>query len=611
MSNKYTKAVWTFVVAGATLAALWFGHAATERYYLQQLASQNQGTLGLVASGLQGSLLRYEPLTSLLADKTDVKLLLANPTEQNRVTTVSEQFRSIVQDIDASDIYVMNSSGVTLAASNHEEETSFVGRNFNFRPYFQKAVKGSAARYFALGTTSLKRGYYFASPVLSGASVIGVVVIKIGVEDIENTWRGPSTEIIVADTDGIIFMASRNEWLFKSLEPLSDRAVASIKASKRYPIDKLSELKNQNRSSGITGSPFTSVELAEGRETYLTNSRFMPDAGWTLHVMAPKALATGRTLTAMVVATLALLLIVLIVVYILQRRARLVRDIAAGARAQEQLELSVAERTNDLNLANENLTREVAERRLTEQRLISTQSELVQAGKLAVLGQMSAALSHELNQPLTAIKSYADNARAYLQRNKTEQASQNIEHISEMADRMAELGSHLRNFARKPKQAFDEIRLGDVVEGVKNIIGPRLKSEKAELNLGDFDDQLIVRAGRYRLQQVLLNLINNALDAMSNRENPVVSISSEVRGDEVAICVRDQGPGLDRDVSEQMFDPFFTTKGVNDGLGLGLSISYNIIQDFGGAIAAENHPDGGVVFTVSLKSASPVEEAAE
>lgn len=609
--RTYSNTAWWIIVAGVTLVAFWFGYGATERYYLQQLTAQNQSTLRLVSSGLQGSLLRYEPLTSLLADKADVKLLLSSPQDQDRITRVSEQLRSIAQDIDASDIYVMNSLGVTIAASNHEERTSFIGRNFNFRPYFQEAVQGASARYFALGTTSLKRGYYFASPVRSGEKVTGVIVIKIGVEEIENDWRGSGTEVIVADTDGIIFMASREEWLFKSLNPLSDTALTRIRTSKRYPIEKLSELQSEVTTSDVAGSAFTTITLADSSEAYLTNSRFMSDAGWTVHAMVPKTLADGRTLTALVVATLVVLLLLLIMTFVLQRRARLVRDIVAGARAQEQLELRVAERTNDLNIANENLTKEVAERRQAEQQLLSTQNELVQAGKLAVLGQMSAALSHELNQPLAAIKSYAENARTYLARNKAEQASQNIGHISEMADRMAELGSHLRNFARKPKQATEAIGFGTVIEGVKNIIGPRLKNENVTLDHSGFDDSLVVNAGRYRLQQVLLNLINNAVDAMSEMDNPVVTVFSEVRGHEIALCVRDHGPGLNETVSGQLFDPFFTTKGVNQGLGLGLSISYNIIQDFGGAITAENHPDGGAVFTVLLKQADQVEDAAE
>ena len=609
--RTYSNTAWLLVTAGAVLAAFWFGYGATERYYLKQLAAQNQSTLRLVASGLQGSLLRYEPLTSLLADKADVKLLLSNPHDEALISRVNEQFRSIAQDIDASDIYVMNALGVTIAASNHLEKTSFIGRNFNFRPYFQEAAQGTSARYFALGTTSLKRGYYFASPVQSGASIIGVVAIKIGVDEIENDWRGSGAEIIVADTNGIIFMASREEWLFKSLTPLSEATLAKIRVSRRYPIDKLSDLQNKVTTSDVAGSTLTTIAFADSSEAYLKSSRFMSDAGWTLHVLAPKTLADSRTLTALVVATLALLLFLLILTFILQRRARLVRDIATGARAQEQLELRVAERTNDLNLANENLTKEVSERRLAEQQLLSTQNELIQAGKLAVLGQMSAALSHELNQPLTAIKSYAENARTYLKRNKVRQASENIGHISEMADRMAELGGHLRNFARKPGQATDAISLAVVIEGVKNIIGPRLKTENALLDCSGFDGELVVKAGRYRLQQVLLNLISNAADAMSDMDKPVITVFSEVRGEQVALCVRDHGPGLNGKVSGQLFDPFFTTKGVNEGLGLGLSISYNIIQDFGGAITAENHAGGGALFTVLLERAGHAKEAAE
>ena len=611
MLTRKLKITGLLFLAAIAALVLWSGYGAVERYYLQQLASQNQATLRLVESGLQGALLRYEPLTPLLADKPAIKNMLMDPGNDRQINSVNLQLMTIAQDIGASDIFVMDATGMTLAASNFQSEKSFVGGNFSFRPYFQGAMKGTSTRYFALGTTSLKRGYYFAAPVRNNGKIIGVVGIKIAVDGIEKNWRGPSAEIMVADTNGIIFMASRHEWLFKSLNPLSDLTLNKIRESKRYPIEKLSLLENNVSPSGITNSPRITISVGTVSQSYLAQSKFMPRAGWTLYVMTTTTGASNRAFTSLMLASLAVLLLVLLTAVILQRRARLVRNMTASVQAQEQLELRVAERTLDLNKTNKKLTKEVAERKLTEEQLRSTQNELIQAGKLAALGQMSAALSHELNQPLTAIKSYAENARTYLKRNKIDQADQNISYISDMSDRMAELGSHLRNFARKPRQVVDAVDLGTVMAGVRLLIDPRMKGEGAELITHGFDDELFVLGGQNRLQQVLLNLINNALDAMSGQNDPVVTISVEAKDDGVSLCVRDTGTGLEDAIAAEMFDPFFTTKGVNEGLGLGLSISYNIVRDFGGHLSAVNHNDGGAVFTVWLKRAQKYREAGQ
>lgn len=611
MLTRNTKIAGLFFLAGLTALALWFGYGAVERYYLQQLASQNQATLRLVESGLKGALLRYEPLTPLLADKPAIKGMLANPKDARLTNSVNLQLMTIAQDIGASDIFVMDATGMTLAASNFLSEKSFVGGNFSFRPYFQGAMKGTSTRYFALGTTSLKRGYYFATPVRNNGKIVGVVGIKIAVDGIEKNWRGPNAEIMVADINGVIFMASRQEWLFKSLNTLSDFTLSKIKQSKRYPTEKLSMLENVVNPSGITGRPRITISFGKTSQSYLAQTKFMSRAGWTLYVMTSTAAASNRAYTSLILASLAVLLLVLLIATILQRRARLLRDMYASAQAQEQLEMRVAERTLDLNHANGKLTNEVAERRLTEEQLRSTQNELIQAGKLAALGQMSAALSHELNQPLTAIKSYAENARTYLKRDKISQADQNIGYISDMSDRMAELGSHLRNFARKPRQVVDAVDLKSVIDGVHLLIDPRLKADGAELVVLGFEENSFVLGGQNRLQQVLLNLINNALDAMADRNSPVVIIKAMASDDGISISVRDTGTGLEDEVAAEMFDPFFTTKGVNEGLGLGLSISYNIVRDFGGHISAKNHSDGGAIFTVWLKRAQQVSEAGQ
>jgi two-component system C4-dicarboxylate transport sensor histidine kinase DctB len=305
----------------------------------------------------------------------------------------------------------------------------------------------------------------------------------------------------------------------------------------------------------------------------------MPEAGWTLHVLASTTLAYSQTVTAMVVAALASALMLLIALVVLQRRARLVERIEYQRRASEELERRVEERTADLRRA---------------------QDDLVQAGKLAALGQMSAALSHEFNQPLAAIRSYADNAQLLIERNREAEACSNLGRIKDLTTRMADISKHLMTFARKPRSELRPVRLAEVLDDTLDFLRTRLERAGAEVSVDQPDRGLTVRAGRVRLQHVILNLVANALDAMKDQAAPRMEFALRAAGGRVTVTLRDHGPGIAEAELGQIFDPFFTTKDVGEGLGLGLSISYNIVKDFDGVLRAENHPEGGAVFTIEL-----------
>ena len=302
----------------------------------------------------------------------------------------------------------------------------------------------------------------------------------------------------------------------------------------------------------------------------------------------------------------------LIVGLILYRRAKLIENIETQQHVQQELELRVEQRTQDLKSANENLKLEVQERTHAEQRLRQTQRELVQAGKLAALGKMAASLSHEINQPLAAIRAYAGNANTFIERGNVKQAGENLGHIETMADRMSGLIGHLKNFARKPKEVVGEADLNAVLLAVETIMSPELKNNNATLAFSSGTKPVLVRGGLVRLQQVFVNLINNALNAMSDQDAPHIEVTIDNDAENhVLVTVRDFGDGIDPALIEKIFDPFFTTKEVNEGLGLGLSISYNNIQDCGGELSCANHPEKGAVFTVKLENAASTQLAAE
>ena len=292
----------------------------------------------------------------------------------------------------------------------------------------------------------------------------------------------------------------------------------------------------------------------------------------------------------------------LIALVIFQRRANILQRIQMEQEQRALLEEKVRERTADLDAANTSLRAEVIERRTAEDRLRKSQKELIQAGKLAALGQMSAAISHEINQPLAAIKAFAVNASEFLTRSRLDDAHSNIEKISTTSDRIAEISQHLRNFARQPGDELKTINVNEVIRETIGLVGPQLRTRGAEVEF-EPDGDTFALGGKLRLQQVLVNIINNALEAMAQAKSPRIEISTHSTQETATISLRDFGPGFTEEVLEQVFDAFYSTKEAGVGMGLGMSISQNIINDFGGSISAENHPDGGAVFKVTLRLA--------
>ena len=585
------------------------GGALLTRSYMEEASLQASSALRLAVAALAGHLSRYEPLPALIADHEIIEELLRTPTEPALRQAANEYLKGINQLLESSDIYVLTPDGNTIAASNYDVPGTFIGQNFHYRPYFQSAIVGQQARFYALGTTSLKRGYYFSAPVEESGKILGVIVFKVDIDSIENSWRGGEYKIFVADPEGIIFMTGSPEWLYTGILPLDAPRLARTQASRRYAE---AELRPLPVSEAVYHGQQL-MQIAEGgtRREYLRLSQYMPEADWTVNVLLDTASVRTQARTTLVAVLLFICLAALAAAILWQRRARVVERLRLQEEARNTLEKRVEERTADLARVNEQIELEIAERRLTEQELRKTQADLIQAGKLAGLGQMSAALSHEFNQPLAAAKTYADSAALLIDRGRVPEAQDNVRRISALIDRMASISRHLRNFARKPNEKLGPVPLPEVIADTMEIVAPRLKAADARLVVDLEEEGLVVQAGPVRLQQVLVNVVSNAADAVEGLGNREITLSARRAGGRIAIEVSDRGPGVPAAIAERIFDPFFTTKGVGRGLGLGLSISYNIIKDFGGNLSVSDRPGGGAAFRVVLDSAAEVQEAAE
>ncbi|MEZ5669007.1 MAG: ATP-binding protein [Alphaproteobacteria bacterium] len=606
-------------VAAATAVVVWVVAGWAWDRARGEARAGAEASLDLFVANLAGELGKFAALPDLLASRPDVIDLFDAQGNAAR-SDLGDSLAAAAQRATGADVvYFMRLDGLTFAASNARAADSFVGQNFSYRPYFRSALDTGAGRYFALGTTSGRRGYYFAHRVARGTRVLGVVVVKVDLEAVEERWRALDLDVMVTDPFGVVFLSNRPDWRLRTIAPMTDAAYAQIAADRRYDGATLAPLAVA-RESEAAGSHGTvdrwvvpaAVDTGDGRTEYLHVSRPMPEAGWAVHVLVDLAPARRDATLAAVLALALCGLVAAGALLALQRRRQLLERVALNQAAADRLERQVAARTADLTGANRRLGQQIEERMQAEAELRRMQAELVQAGKLAALGQMSAALSHEFNQPLAAIRSYADNAALLLERGRAEDARANVGHIAELTGRMAEISRTLSTFARRPDDRRAAVDLCALVDRVVAFLDGRRQRVDAAVAVRKSAPAVWVLAGEVRLEQVIRNLLTNALDAVAGRDERRVEIAVDRdEGGEAVLTVADSGTGIADDALPRIFDPFFTTKRTGEGLGLGLSIAFNIVKDFDGRLEAANRPQGGALFTVRLPLATAAARAAE
>lgn len=580
---------WRSLVILALLLAplLWPLQYFAERYYSEQLAEQNRQTLDLYVANLLGTLRRYEELPQILGGLPVLRQALQQPGDPLLQKIANEALADIRRRTGADVIYLLQPDGTAQVASNWAQADSFVHRNFAFRPYYREAMQGRLARFFGLGTTSIKRGYYFASAVKEGSRIIGVLVVKVDLEHIERLWGNSPEQLLVIDNYGVVILSSREDWRFHASRPLSAAERDEIHANIPYPVQDPKPLRLQ-------------------QSAWLSQSRTLPETGWTVSIYAPRTLIERPVRSVLLIGGATLLALLLLLTLLTLSRRHYLDRIALEAEAKRQLEERVLERTRELENANAQLQQEVHEREQAQRELMRAQDEVVQAGKLTALGTMSASISHELNQPLAAIRSYADNARVLLDHQRTEDARGNLEQISDLTTRMASIIAHLKAYARGARRAPENVQLQPAIEDALSMVASRRRAMNVELLRDVPDAPLWVQAGETRLRQILGNLLTNALDALAEKAPPRrlwVIASQDQHG--VTLTLRDNGPGFSEDALAHAHEPFFTTKTTAKGLGLGLAICDNLLRALGGRLEMGNHLEGGAVVRLHLLPGVP------
>lgn len=591
---------------------LWQTAYWTTRIASDEIRNRSQNTLQLVVANLEAELRRFQALPELVSAEPDLIAVLEGSQDNHLLNLELERINSV---LDSSDIYLMNPDGLTIAASNWRSPLTFINRNFKFRPYFQDAMADQRGSFFGLGTTSKERGYFFSYPVKVKGNILGVIVVKITVDMLEKEWQRADGQVLVVDDNGVVFLSTDERWRMHLLFPFSDAERKALRETAQYqqkddpPLELVPAIEWQfNDANQLQRIRINETVNRKTRAIdYLVEQRVMANQGWRVMFLAGDNEVSRQVREALMVAALMLASVLLTAANLLQRRRRLTEMMAMKDATSRELERRVEERTIELrertvtlNEVNEQLREQIKEREQAEADLREAQAGLVQATKLAALGQMSAGVSHELNQPLAAIRSYSDNAKAFIERGNIQTASDNLQLITELADRMDRIIKNLRTYARDESISMRPVVVELPLKESLTLLQNRILNEAIEIDLQLPDESPSVMAGDVRLQQVFVNIISNAFDSMRSSPQKDLSIRVTEQGEQVLVSFADSGPGVPEALRAHVFDPFYSTKSVGEGMGLGLSITYGIVDQFGGKIEISDGPDGGAVFTVIL-----------
>nr|WP_314528813.1 ATP-binding protein [uncultured Pseudomonas sp.] len=562
------------IVAGAVIAAtLAMRHA--ERQALVEDAARANQQLGLYATSLHTLIERYRALPAVLALDPELRSALDGPVTAEQQDLLNRKLEQINGAAESSTLELLDHTGLAVAASNWRLPSSYVGHNYGFRPYFSQTRTLGSGRFYAVGVTSGIPGYFLSSAVTADdGRFLGAMVVKLEFPELEREWRQGSDTLLVSDARGVIFIANQPGWRYRLLKPLNDNDRAELQATRQYDKQPLTLLNYQPLENFDDDSDLVRVDGPDGNVQYLWESLPLAAEGWTLHLLRRPQISFEDSRTAALAAAGSWLALVFLLLF-LNQRWRLAK---MRQRSREELERLVEERTRDLRTA---------------------QDGLVQSAKLAALGQMSAALAHEINQPLTAQRMQLATLRLLLDHGRVDDAYKALKPVDDMLTRMAALTGHLKTFARKsPSGLRERLDLATVVDQALQLLETRLRDEQVSTVL-HLTRPAWVRGDSIRLEQVLINLLRNALDAMHDKPCKRLEIRLEEDEQLWRLIVSDNGGGIAEEHLSKVFDPFFTTKPVGDGLGIGLAVSFAIVHESGGRLSADNLGNGAA-FTLTL-----------
>lgn len=590
------RALRVLVPLALAVALLWAVHAWRLAAGVDDIARHAGQRLALLSASLDAELLRFESLPAVLARHPVLPALLADPDDGG----LRAQANALLEDVNARTgaamLYLIGPDGDTLAASNWRRADSFVGENYAFRPYFRAALAGGAGKFFAVGATTRVPGFFIAHPVRNAAAVAGVLAVKVELTQLERTWAESGESVMVVDRHGVVALSSNPAWKFGALSALSAASRAELVQTRQYDTEALAPLPLVWHEAG---------RATIGDREFVVGSRALDWLDWRMLMLLDTTPAHAAAVWSATGAGLLLCVVAAVALYWAQRARRLRERLGA----QAALERTVAERTADLAASNRRLQQEVVERVAAEHKLRGAQRALIEANRLAALGQMAAGVAHEINQPLAAMRSFAGNALTFLERGRLEPLKDNLGQIIGLVERMARLTAQLKVFASRRRGAGGQAPAAQSMQVVAGWFRERLAAAGVELT---FDDAgLSLPLPPEALEQVLSNLVGNALDALAGRGAGRIELRTCARDGLLCLEVADDGPGIAPELRARILQPFYSTKPLGHGLGLGLSIVADLVESAGGRLEITERPGGGALVRACWPAASESEEAQE
>ena len=489
----------------------------------------------------------------------------------------SQRLISFVDEIGAASLMLLDVDGRTVAATNRER----LGEMHRNAPYFVDALRSNATVFSSQREEVGSYSFIYSRRMESQGQSVGVIVVEVDLAKFERAWAGISDAVLVTNSEGAIILATEPRW----------RGINVDEALQRQPPDSAIE-RAIRATADWTALP---VDAYLSGEAVMRIEGRIPFRGWNMTTFTTYSSVRERVNAVLALEIMGFAILLAMAFYFLSRKTA--------------LRMALFQRESaELRALNQRLQREIAERERVQETLAVAEQTLAQSSKLAALGEMSAAVSHELNQPLAAMKTYLAGAKLLLRRNRPEEAASAFSRIDDLIERMGGITRHLKSYARKGQEAFSPVNMGEALASSLSMMEPQLKARKIKITKILPEEKVLVLGDRMRIEQVMVNLLRNALDATKSVPDPQIEIIL-ASGETATLTLRDNGHGIDD--LDALFEPFYTTKQPGDGVGLGLAISSGIVNDLGGRLLARNAEKGGAVFEMQLPILNDQTQAAE
>ena len=551
-----------FIFLLISIVTLWVSNAWLTERFSESMRNKLEVRLTLYSGNLKSELQRNSIVPKLLA--RDQELIGALHSQD--FSTSTQRLIDFVDEIGAASLMLLDKDGRTVASTDRNN----LGSMHREKAFFVEATRSNETVFTIVPQETGGVDFYYSRRIEFQNRFIGVVSVEVDLHKFERAWAGISDSIMVLDSEGKIILATDPRW----------RGVSETEALAKRPAETALSQAVQF-TAGLTG--YRDSTYVQGEAVMRIAGR-VPFRGWQIVSFTAFSSVREKVNSILALQVMGFTLMLAMIFYLVNRRTRVRLKIFENESAE-------------LRRLNERLQREIAEREKVQKTLEVAEQSLEQSSKLAALGEMAAAVSHELNQPLAAMKTYLAGAGLLLSRNRPDETLSAFHRIDDLIERMGAITRQLKTYARKGSETFSPVDMSAALSSSLSMMEPQLKHSNIRLEKVISEQSVVVIGDRVRLEQVLINLLRNAVDAVKTVPDPVIEIMLS-RGETVTLSVRDNGIGIEE--LDLLFEPFHTTKKDGDGVGLGLAISSGIVKDHGGRLTARNSDEGGAVFEVQL-----------